>query len=527
VSVTSGPSAARREPVGEERVEVRRYLDALSRSRWTIFAVVLLMTGIVVAVSLLLPDTYRATTRLVFEQTTTAFGESDEASTRRRLATTETLLTSQQVLDTAARRVPGAEDGDDIGGKVTSSVEDDANIINISGSDEDPETAARIANAVAVAFLSEREEVESERLARARQQLEDEIIALQGAPNAAVQIGAIRERISELAVGEASAGADLTVAERAEPPSEPASPRPVRNGVLAFFGSLFLAILFVLGRDQLTPRVSGPRELGRLLDLPVLIGVPHVGGRRGRRRLLSGVELEAYQTLRSSIELTMPSERRQHQILMTGALHAEGKTTATARLGRAMAQAGHSVLLVSADLRVPKLHAMFNLPLGVGLADILAVLDWDTKTFDDDLVTRATHEVIGPVEGTAARRGELHVITSGTKAKDPGRLVAGPAMKTFLEHVRGLDYDYVLIDAPPLLGIADSQALARYVDDLLLVNRLDRLTLEHVNELRDVIDRLHLRPLGIVVIGARGEISPYYMQRRPGLFAEDEAQTAP
>jgi capsular exopolysaccharide synthesis family protein len=526
VSVASGPSAGRREPVGEERVEVRRYLDALSRSRWTIVAVVVLMTGVVVTVSLLLPDSYRATTRLVFEQTTTAFGEADEASTRRRLATTETLLTSQQVLDTAARRVPGAEDGDDIAGKVTSSVEDDANIINISGSDEDPETAARIANAVAAAFLSEREEVERERLAQARQQLEDEIIALQGAPNADVQIGAIRERISELAVGEASAGADLTVAERAEPPSEPASPRPVRNGVLAFFGSLFLAILFVLGRDQLTPRVSGPRELGRLLDLPVLIGVPYVGGRRGRRRVLSGVELEAYQTLRSSIELTVSSDRRQHQMLMTGALHAEGKTTATARLGRAMAQAGHRVLLVSADLRVPKLHAMFNLPLGVGLADILAVLDWDTKTFDDDLLTRATHEVIGPAEG-AARRGELHVITSGTKAKDPGRLVAGPAMKTFLEQVRGLDYDYVLIDAPPLLGIADSQALARYVDDVLLVNRLDRLTLEHVDELRDVIDRLHLRPLGIVVIGARGEISPYYMQRRPGLFAEDEVQRAP
>jgi Mrp family chromosome partitioning ATPase/capsular polysaccharide biosynthesis protein len=526
VSVASGPSTGRREPVGEERVEVRRYLDALSRSRWTIVAVVLLMTGIVVAVSLLLPDSYRATTRLVFEQSTTPFGETDEASTRRRLATTETLLTSQQVLDTAARRVPGAEDGDDIAGKVTSSVEDDANIINISGSDEDPDTAARIANAVAGAFLSEREEVERERLAQARQQLEAEIIALEGAPNAAVQIGAIRERISELAVGEASAGADLTVAERADAPSEPASPRPVRNGVLAFFGSLFLAILIVLGRDQLTPRVSGPRELGRLLDLPVLIGIPYVGGRRGRRRVLSGVELEAYQTLRSSIELTMPSDRRQHQLLMTGALHAEGKTTATARLGRAMAQAGHRVLLVSADLRVPKLHAMFNLPLGVGLADILAVLDWDTKTFDDDLLTQATHEVIGPVEG-AARSGELHVIASGTKAKDPGRLVAGPAMKTFLEHVRRFDYEYVLIDAPPLLGIADSQAMARYVDEVLLVNRLDRLTLEHVNDLRDVIDRLHLRPLGIVVIGARGEISPYYMQRRPGLFAEDEAQTAP
>jgi Mrp family chromosome partitioning ATPase/capsular polysaccharide biosynthesis protein len=526
VSVSSGPSTGRREPVGEERVEVRRYLDALSRSKWTIVAVVLLMTGIVVAVSIVLPDSYRATTRLVLEQSTSPFGETDEASTRRALATTETLLTSQQVLDSAARRVPGAEDGDDIAGKVTSSVEEDANIINISGSDEDPDVAARIANAVAGAFLSERERVERERLAQAQDQLEEEILTLQGTPNADIQIGAIRDRISELAVAEASAGGDLTVAERAEPPSEPASPRPVRNGVLAFFASLFLAILIVLGRDQLTPRMAGPRELGRLLDLPVLIGVPYVGGRRRRRRVLSGVELEAYQTLRSSIELTMPADRQQHQILMTGALHAEGKTTATARLGRALAQAGHRVLLVSADLRVPKLHEMFGLQLDVGLADILTVLDWDTKTFDEDLVAQATHVVIGPVEGTA-RRGELHVITSGSKAKDPGRLVAGPAMKAFLEYVRGLDYDYALIDAPPLLGIADSQALARYVDEVLLVNRLDRLTLEHVDELRDVLDRLHLRPLGIVVIGARGEISPYYMQRRPGLFAEDEAQTAP
>jgi uncharacterized protein involved in exopolysaccharide biosynthesis len=88
VSVSSGPSGGRREPVGEERVEVRRYLDALSRSKWTIIAVVLLMTGIVVAVSIVLPDSYRATTRLVLEQSTSPFGESDEASTLRVLATT-------------------------------------------------------------------------------------------------------------------------------------------------------------------------------------------------------------------------------------------------------------------------------------------------------------------------------------------------------------------------------------------------------------------------------------------------------
>jgi hypothetical protein len=142
MSVASGPSSGRREPMGEERIEVRRYLDALSRSRWTIAAIVVLMTGIVVVASLLLPDTYRSTTRLVFEQSTAPFGETDEATTLRRLTTTETLLTSQQVLDAAAEEVPGVEDGDELAGKVTSSVEDDANIINISGSDNDPRTAA-------------------------------------------------------------------------------------------------------------------------------------------------------------------------------------------------------------------------------------------------------------------------------------------------------------------------------------------------------------------------------------------------
>src|SRR5687768_17763815 len=115
-----------------------------------IVAIIVLMTGTVVGLSLALPDTYRATTRLVFEQNTSPFGETDEATTQRRLVTTQTLLTSQQVLDTASRRVPDA--GGDLSGKVTSSVEDDANIINISGSDDDPQTAADIANAVADAL---------------------------------------------------------------------------------------------------------------------------------------------------------------------------------------------------------------------------------------------------------------------------------------------------------------------------------------------------------------------------------------
>src|SRR6185369_3452395 len=106
--------------------------------------------------------------------------------------------------------------------------------------------------------------------------------------------------------------------------------------------------------------------------------------------------------------------------------------------------------------------------LGVGLADILAALDWDANAPKDELMEQAIRTVI-PQLDSSGRRGELQVIPSGAKAKDPGRLIAGPAMKAFLDEVRQYDYDYVLVDAPPLLGIADSQALARYVDQGVLV----------------------------------------------------------
>jgi Mrp family chromosome partitioning ATPase len=288
----------------------------------------------------------------------------------------------------------------------------------------------------------------------------------------------------------------------------------VRNGVLAFFGALFLGVLLALGRDQLTPRLTGPRELTRLLHLRMLAGVPYVGGRLGRRnQMLSGAEAEAYETLRASLEVMAPPETRP-SILMTGAVHGEGKTSATWRLGQALTRAGHRVLLVSADLRVPRLHSVAGVSLGIGVSDILAKIDWEGSAPDTNLLRRAIRPVIEHGPGKR-RRGVLHLITSGTKAKDPGRLLSGPAMKALLQHLKQLDYDYVLVDAPPLLGIVDSQVLVRDVDHMILVNRLDRLSLDQVEDLQLVLDGLELTPLGVVIIGARGEASPYYLQRRP------------
>jgi capsular exopolysaccharide synthesis family protein len=501
----------------EERVDVRRYTAAVRRSRGLIVAIVVAFTGIVLGVSLLVPDVYRSNAKLLLEESTGLLGESDAQSVERRLSTMEALLTTPNVLQAAAASLPG-ETEQSLEESISAESDPQANIITVEASDGDPQVAARMANAVASAFLDQRANVERELLEQTREQLERQVVELQGEPGADSQVAAIRARISELSVGEGSVGSDLRLAQAAEPSSTPASPRPFRNAVLAFFAALFIAVLVALGRDQFTPRVSSSRELGRLLDLPVLVGVPYVSRTGARRRSLSGAELEAYETLAASLRLTLPKDRSPHVILVTGTLHAEGKTTATARLGRALAQSGNRTVLVSADLRVPRLQEMFNLKLGVGLSDLLAQPSHGNGKFPASRMKRATHTVLR--EQVGRTRGRLDVITSGAKSQEPGRLITSDRMADFIAYMRTLDYDYVLLDAPPLIGIVDSQVLARHVDEVLLVNRLDQLTLEQVQESRDVIDRFPKRPFGVVVIGVRGDVSPYYLQARSPLLGE-------
>jgi capsular exopolysaccharide synthesis family protein len=518
----SNPSyqSPRSDVASDERVDVRRYLAAIGRSKRLIGGIVLLVTAVVLIVSLALPKSYTATTSIVLQEDSSTLADTSAESLTRILNTTQKLLTAEPVLQAAARKLPG-ETADSLRDKISSEVDPEANIIDVSASDGNPRQAAAIANVVSRTFLQERAQLERDNLERARLRLQAQLDRIAGASTADTQAAALRDRISELTVAENSAGSDLQIVSPADPPESPSSPRPFRNAVIAIFASLFLGVLIALGRDQLSPRVSGPRELGRLLDVRVLAGIPYVriGGRRAT--LMSEVEAEAYETLRAAVEASAPAGGRT--ILITGAVHAEGKTTVAWRLGNALARTGHRTLIVSADLRVPRMHQVANVRLAPGLAEILAAAESGDADGADDLLERSINELGA---GNTARRqnGCLHLITSGEPPRDPGQLLASPAMRELLERLRGLDYDYILVDAPPLIGIADSQVLARRVDQLMLVTRLDRLGLDHVVELREIVDRLDAPVLGLVVIGARGEASPYYLARRPPLI-RSEAET--
>jgi capsular exopolysaccharide synthesis family protein len=306
-------------------------------------------------------------------------------------------------------------------------------------------------------------------------------------------------------VSVASSRPELALAEGARPSSQPASPHPIRTAFVGFFAALFLAALAVLGRAQLAPRLSGSREVSRLLDAPVLAEVPQ--GRRsnlGRGpRTLSGAEYEAYQTLHAALKMQLPPTQQQI-VLVTSALHGEGKTEVTAGLGLALSQAGLRTWLVSADMRWPRLHELFDVEQSPGLAEILA----GARMYRDGVpdLLAADHALQYRAD---MGRGALHVLASGSKPRDPAKLLASDALDAFFDQIKRSDYDYVLLDGPPLVGLVDSQVLAQRVDGVVLVARPERLTPANVIDMRDLLARLQVAPLGVVVVGSQVTPSAY------------------
>ena len=159
---------------------------------------------------------------------------------------------------------------------------------------------------------------------------------------------------------------------------------------------------------------------------------------------------EAYHNIQLSLEL-LDEETSNKVIVVTSSSSAEGKSSVSANLAVAQAQCGKKVLLLDGDLRRPTQHKLWNVPNEIGLAD---VLQQDTVWFDN------LHHVIP----------NLDLMTSGTVAKNPISLLNSLLMRELLASSSSY-YDCIIIDTPPLVGLADSKILSKLADGLLFVVR--------------------------------------------------------
>jgi Mrp family chromosome partitioning ATPase len=482
-----------------EPIEVSRHLHSLGRAWLLIAVIVVSMTAVVYLVSSLVPETYEARARIVMDDRPGVFEPGDVETVERRLATVQSLLTTRRVLAGAAARLRD-ESTQSLDGKVTASVDDAANLVYVTGKDATAPGAAAIANAVARSFLALDLAAERRRLAQARRQLLRALTQARGAAERRV----IREQLSELRIS-GSAGSELALAEPARPPGAASSPRPIRNAIFAFFGSVFLAVLAALALGQLAPRVSGGRELSRLTGAPVVAAIP--GGSRLRGE--PGPTEIAYRELQSSLALQLPDD--VGTVLVAGDLPGRVTSTVAAAMARTLADDGSRTLVVSADLRRPRVHEILRVRRSPGLSDVLGKL----RSGDAEPGALLEETIIS----TAAAEQRLDVLPAGSVLEYPSPLLASSATAQLFTQLRRSDYRHVVVEGPPLLGGVDGPLLARYADALLVVCQVDRLTPSNAAELGDVLARLDMQVVGLIAVGGRGgshsgNVTPWPLRSR-------------
>jgi succinoglycan biosynthesis transport protein ExoP len=272
-------------------------------------------------------------------------------------------------------------------------------------------------------------------------------------------------------------------------PTHPSSPRLKLNLALGIFfgllGGIGLAFLF----ENLTTRLQSTEDIQEISGSPVLGRIPSV--RLSSAGLVNGARpaAEAFRRLRTTL-FTLGRDRQLSTILVTSAEPDEGKSTIVANLGVSVAQSGHTVLIVDADLRLPSQHVRFQLKNEPGLADVLS----GDASLEDALRRTA-------VPG-------LTVLTAGRRPLDETELLR-TAMPALLASAAER-FDVVLIDSPAILPVADTLAMAPAMDAVLLVAGQGATRREALEAACQELERFDVQLLGVVVNRAGAQSYRYY-----------------
>lgn len=259
-------------------------------------------------------------------------------------------------------------------------------------------------------------------------------------------------RYNQLSASAGSASNNVTIVDRADVPRAPSSPNLLINLVLAFLGGIVAAAIAVAAREILDDAVRSPEDVERKLGLTLLGLIPRVKGGDVGQELgdgRSGVS-EAYSSLVTNLRYST-ARGLPHVLAVTSSRQGEGKTTTSQVLAGDIAKLGKRVLLVDADLRRPTLHRELNGRGKSGLTDVL--------TGEASLEQAIVRSDAIPT---------LDNLTALPLPPDPALILGSERLTEFVQTVR-TQYDVVVLDCPPLLGLADAPLLTKHADAVLFV----------------------------------------------------------
>lgn len=198
---------------------------------------------------------------------------------------------------------------------------------------------------------------------------------------------------------------------------------------------------------------------------------------------------EAYRVIRTGIQFAQAGKELQ-TIALTSCTPNEGKSTTIANLAVVLTQAGKSVLLIDCDMRNPTVHKNFNLSNKVGLSSCISM---DTAL--SDAVQKTS------IEG-------LYALTGGVIPPNPSELLGSEQMKNVLQRAKE-QYDYVLIDTPPVMPVTDALIVSRFVDGMILVIASAEVKVKMARDVKNQLVNAGANILGVVLNKVRSEHHGY------------------
>jgi capsular exopolysaccharide synthesis family protein len=342
---------------------------------------------------------------------------------------------------------------------------------------------------------------------------------------------ALLERLKEAGVSAGLKASNISVVDAAVPPTRPVSPRVLLNLAVGLVLGLCGGVCAAFVQEHLDNTLKSQADIEAFLGVPALALIPSCrsleSAKEGfrlwmrRARLAPGQKpafglapratrngwlrvdseslehsalSEAFRSLRTSVLLSAAA-RPPRSLAVISSEPAEGKTTICANLAISLAQLGKRVLAVDADLRQPCLDAFFHLPESAGLVNYLAG-------------EQGWRELARP-SGTA----NLDCLVCGPLPPNPSELLSSDRMRAFMREAAA-QYDFVIVDSPPLLNLADGRILGTMVEGAILVAKGGATPRERVQRaharLADVGARVIGAVLNDVALEREADYAPYY-----------------
>ena len=433
-----------------------------ARTRWrVVVAAVVVALGLSLGLSALETPQYSSSTQLFVS---TSGSENTQAAyqgnllSQQRVTSYAQLVTGQQVAQRVVDELGLSTSAAELAKKVAVSIVRDTVILEVSVTDSSPKQAQQLADAVS-------------------QQLSALVTEL------------------ETPDGQTNASARLSIVQNATLPGGPVSPQPLRNGALGLLVGLLAGLGLAVLREQLDNTVKSGDEVGRVTGATTIGALPFDEHRSSVPMIEfsegHSASAETFRQVRTNLQF-LDVDHPPRSIVVTSAVPGEGKTTTAINLAAVLAEAGNRVALVEADLRRPRVARYLGLVEEVGLTNVLA------GTADlEDVVQRTAND-------------NVWLVAAGPHPPNPSELLGSTHMRTLLGRLAAR-YDYVVIDAPPLLPVTDAAVLTTVADGALVVARHGHTKRDQLARAVGNLAQVDGRVLGSILnmVPARGAGSGY------------------